>query len=181
MDDGRLTSSTGKTVNFTNVVLVMTSNAGASQMEQEPIGFQRVERDGEDEKVIKDLFAPEFRNRLDAVVRFNKLAAATMLKVVDKFVDQLNQLAADKNVVVHVSPEAKEWLAKKGYDPKFGARPLARVIDEHVKKPLSREMLFGKLKQGGLSFVTLEDDKLQLSSETLPIIDALNFETAQQS
>jgi ATP-dependent Clp protease ATP-binding subunit ClpA len=179
MDDGRLTSGTGKTVNFTNVVLIMTSNAGAALMEQEPIGFQRTERDGEDDKAVKDLFAPEFRNRLDAVIRFNKLAASTMLKVVDKFIEQLNKLAANKNVVVRVSPEAKDWLAKKGYNPKFGARPLARVIDEHIKKPLSREMLFGKLKQGGISFVTLEDDKLQLASETLSVVDTLDFEPAQ--
>jgi ATP-dependent Clp protease ATP-binding subunit ClpA len=179
MDDGRLTSGTGKTVNFTNVVLIMTSNAGAALMEQEPIGFQRTERDGEDEKVIKDLFAPEFRNRLDAVVRFNKLAPATMIKVVDKFLDELNTLASDKNVIIRASPEAKDWLAKKGYSPKFGARPLARVIDEYVKKPLSREMLFGKLKQGGISFLTLEDDVLQLSSEALPAVSTIDFKIAQ--
>ncbi len=167
MDDGRLTSSSGKTVNLTNAILIMTSNAGASLMEQEAIGFGRVDRVGEDDKIIKEFFAPEFRNRLDAIVRFNKLQSSTMIKVVDKFISQLNLLASEKNVIVKLSTEASEWLAKKGYDPKYGARPLARVIAEYVKKPLSQDMLFGKLKHGGIAFVTLEGDKLQLVAETL--------------
>lgn len=177
MDDGRLTSGSGKTVNFTNVILIMTSNAGASYLEQEAIGFGRTDRFGEDDKILKDLFAPEFRNRLDAVVKFNKLQPATMIKVVDKFVKELNELASDKNVIVRVSIEAQEWLAKKGYDPKYGARPLARVIAEHIKKPLSKEMLFGKLKKGGIAFVTLEENKIQLVAESIQPI--FNLEIAQ--
>jgi hypothetical protein len=179
MDDARLTSGAGKTVNFSNVILVMTSNAGASLLEGEPIGFGRTDRNGEDEKILKEIFAPEFRNRLDAVIRFNRLLPTTMTKIVDKFIKELNVLTAQKNVIVRVSDEAREWLAKKGYDPKFGARPLARVIAEHIKKPLSKEILFGKLKNGGISFVTLEADKIQLTAEDLPPVELPLLEFVQ--
>lgn len=166
MDNGTLTSSSGKSVSMKNVILIMTSNAGASEQEKNAIGFGRTERDGEDDKVINATFAPEFRNRLDAVVKFKRLNPATMEKIVEKFLGEMNKLAADKNVTIVLDAAAKKWLAEKGYDPKMGARPLGRVIDQHIKKALSREMLFGSLKDGGIANVTVADDgeKLVIAS-----------------
>jgi ATP-dependent Clp protease ATP-binding subunit ClpA len=159
-DDGRLTSKTGKTVSFQNVIIIMTSNAGAADMDRNAIGFGVSAREGEDDKALNSLFSPEFRNRLDAIVKFNKLTRENMSLVVDKFVDQLNKLAAEKNVTIQLSQEAREWLADKGYDPKMGARPLSRLIQSSIKVPLSREMLFGKLKQGGTVSVQVKADAL---------------------
>jgi ATP-dependent Clp protease ATP-binding subunit ClpA len=164
MDDAKLTSGSGKTVKFNNVYLLMTTNAGVIKTEAKAIGFGRVAESAEvDEKAIKRLFKPEFRNRLDAMIHFNPLQPEIMIKVVDKFIDNMNVLSALRNVTVDVSQAAKEWLATKGYDRVMGARPLTRVIDEHIKKPLSREMLFGSLKNGGTALVTLEDDALVLT------------------
>jgi midasin (ATPase involved in ribosome maturation) len=169
MDDGRLTSGTGKTVNFSNVILIMTSNIGANLLDQEPIGFNRTDRDGEDEKLLNTMFSPEFRNRLDAIIKFSRLQPSTMIKVVEKFLAQLSQLTANKQISIHISPEAKEWLSKKGYSHKYGARPLSRVIQEHIKKPLSKEILFGKLKLGGAAYITLDEDTLQITAEELAV------------
>ena len=149
MDHGKLTDHNGKSVDFRNVILIMTSNAGASDLAKAPIGFNRDERTGEDEEAINNLFSPEFRNRLDAVIPFAALAPETISKVVDKFIFELEAQLADRSVTIELSEEAKEWLAKKGYDPKYGARPLARVIQEHIKTPLAEEVLFGKLEKGG--------------------------------
>jgi ATP-dependent Clp protease ATP-binding subunit ClpA len=160
MDHGKLTDHNGKTVDFRNVVLIMTTNAGASDMAKEAIGFGRDTREGEDEDAIKRLFTPEFRNRLDATIAFAGLTPEIVGRVVEKFVMQLEAQLADRNVTIELSSAAKEWLAERGYDKLYGARPLARVIQEHIKKPLAEELLFGKLVKGGSVKVTLRDGKL---------------------
>ena len=160
MDHGKLTDHNGKHVDFRNVILIMTTNAGASDMAKEAIGFGRDARDGEDEEAIKRLFTPEFRNRLDAVIAFAALTPEIVGRVVEKFVMQLEAQLADRNVTIELSSGAKEWLAERGYDRLYGARPLARVIQEHIKKPLAEELLFGKLVKGGAVKVTLADGRL---------------------
>ena len=160
MDHGKLTDHNGKTVDFRNVILIMTTNAGASEMTKEAIGFNREGREGEDGEAIKRMFTPEFRNRLDAVIPFAALGQEIVGRVVEKFVMQLEAQLADRNVTIELSSAAKEWLAERGYDKLYGARPLARVIQEHVKKPLAEELLFGKLVKGGAVKVGLADKKL---------------------
>ena len=160
MDHGKLTDHNGKSVDFRNVILIMTTNAGASDMAKEAIGFGSPVRKGEDEEAIKRLFTPEFRNRLDAIIPFAGLTEETVGRVVEKFVMQLEAQLADRNVTIELSSGAKEWLAERGYDPLYGARPLARVIQEHIKKPLAEELLFGKLVKGGSVKVNLVDGKL---------------------
>ncbi|WP_404421051.1 ATP-dependent Clp protease ATP-binding subunit ClpA [Thalassospira australica] len=158
MDHGKLTDNNGKTVDFRNVVLVMTTNAGASDMARPPIGFKREMRTGEDEEAIKRTFSPEFRNRLDAVIPFANLQPDVVKMVVDKFILQLEVQLADRNVSIELTEAARTWLGERGYDAAFGARPLGRVIQEHVKKPLAEELLFGKLEKGGAVLVDIEDD-----------------------
>jgi len=158
MDHGKLTDHNGKTVDFRNVVLIMTTNAGASDMQKPPIGFGRSKREGEDTDALNRLFAPEFRNRLDAIVSFSGLPQEVVQQVVDKFVLQLEAQLADRNVTIELSDEARAWLAEKGYDPLMGARPLARLIQETIKKPLAEEVLFGKLVNGGAVKVVLEGE-----------------------
>jgi len=160
MDHGKLTDHNGKTVDFRNVILIMTTNAGASDMAKEAIGFGREVRTGEDEDAIKRLFTPEFRNRLDATITFAGLTPEIVGRVVEKFVMQLEAQLADRNVTIELSSAAKEWLAERGYDRLYGARPLGRVIQEHIKKPLAEELLFGKLVKGGAVKVTFKDGKL---------------------
>ncbi|HTW28666.1 MAG TPA: ATP-dependent Clp protease ATP-binding subunit ClpA [Acetobacteraceae bacterium] len=160
MDHGKLTDHNGKTVDFRNVILIMTTNAGASDLAKEAIGFGRTERQGEDEDAIKRLFTPEFRNRLDAVIAFANLTPEIVGRVVEKFVMQLEAQLADRNVTIELSSAAKEWLAERGYDRLYGARPLARVIQEYIKKPLAEELLFGRLARGGSVKVTMKDGKL---------------------
>ena len=162
MDHGKLTDHNGRTTDFRNVILIMTSNAGASEQAKEAIGFGRDRREGEDTAAIERTFTPEFRNRLDATISFAPLSKEVILKVVDKFVLQLEAQLMDRNVTFELSPDAAGWLADKGYDDKMGARPLARVIQEHLKKPLAEELLFGKLAKGGLVKVHLKDGKLDL-------------------
>lgn len=159
MDNGALTDSNGRKVDFRNVILIMTTNAGAADMEKPPIGFGRDVRSGEDEEAIKNMFAPEFRNRLDAVVPFGHLPPEVVSRVVEKFVLQLEAQLADRNVIIELDAEAAEWLAKEGYDKQMGARPLARLIQETIKKPLADEVLFGKLKNGGVVTVGVGKDK----------------------
>jgi ATP-dependent Clp protease ATP-binding subunit ClpA len=163
MDNGELTNSSGKTVSFRNVILIMTTNAGASELQKNTLGFGSNSIAGNDDKVIERMFAPEFRNRLDALIKFSALKSENMLRIVDKFIDQLNELAAAKNVVVNIDQAVKEWLAKEGYDPKMGARPLSRLIQSELKKPLSRRMLFGNLKNGGHAHVVMIDGKVVIS------------------
>lgn len=162
MDHGKLTDHNGKKIDFRNVVLIMTTNAGASDAAKEAIGFGRGKREGEDEEAIKKLFTPEFRNRLDAVIPFAPLGRETIDRVVEKFVLELEAQLIDRDVTFDLTPEATRWLGEKGYDDSFGARPLARVIQENIKKPLADEILFGKLQNGGTVRVLLdrEADKL---------------------
>ena len=162
MDHGKLTDHNGRSTDFRNVILIMTSNAGASEQAKEAIGFGRDRRDGEDTAAIERTFSPEFRNRLDATISFAPLSKEVIIKVVDKFVLQLEAQLMDRNVTFELSTKAANWLADKGYDDKMGARPLTRVIQEHLKKPLAEELLFGKLSKGGLVKVHLKDDKLDL-------------------
>ena len=162
MDHGKLTDHNGRTTDFRNVVLIMTSNAGAAEQAKEAIGFGRDKRTGEDTAAIERTFTPEFRNRLDAVISFGSLPKEVILQVVEKFVLQLEAQLMDRNVSIELTRPAAEWIADKGYDDKMGARPLGRVIQEHIKKPLAEELLFGKLAKGGLVKVGVKDGKLNL-------------------
>ncbi|GLK55605.1 ATP-dependent Clp protease ATP-binding subunit ClpA [Methylopila capsulata] len=155
MDHGKLTDHNGKQVDFRNVILIMTTNAGASDLAKEPIGFGRPKRSGEDTEAINRLFAPEFRNRLDSIIAFGNLPMEVVRHVVEKFVLQLEAQLADRNITIELTPEATDWLAERGYDPQMGARPLARLIQETIKTPLAEEVLFGKLKGGGAVRVVL--------------------------
>jgi len=160
MDHGKLTDHNGKSVDFRNVILIMTTNAGAADLAKEAIGFARDSREGDDQEAIQRMFTPEFRNRLDAIVPFKQLSKDTIGRVVDKFVIQLEAQLADRNVAIELSQAARDWLGDKGYDKNYGARPLGRVIQEHVKKPLAEELLFGKLVKGGLVRIGVIDGKL---------------------
>ena len=168
MDHGKLTDNNGKSVDFRNVILIMTTNAGAADMARAAIGFGSSKRTGDDLEAINKLFTPEFRNRLDAIVPFGPLPQPVINKVVQKFVLQLEAQLAERNVTFDLKPKATKWLAEKGYDEQMGARPLGRVIQEHIKKPLANEVLFGKLKDGGTVVVDVEKvdgkDKLKLTS-----------------
>ncbi len=172
MDHGKLTDHNGKVVDFRNVILIMTTNAGAADLAKASIGFERGAREGEDTDAINRMFTPEFRNRLDAIITFNALSADVIDRVVDKFALQLEGQLADRGVTVELSPEARGWLGRKGYDPLYGARPLGRIIQEHLKKPLAEELLFGALQKGGVVIVGLdkETDKLTFSYQSAPQI-----------
>jgi ATP-dependent Clp protease ATP-binding subunit ClpA len=159
MDHGRLTDHNGKQVNFRNVILIMTTNAGAADLARQAFGFTRNKREGDDHEAINRQFAPEFRNRLDAIVSFAHLNADVIGMVVEKFVLQLEAQLADRDVTIELSETAKAWLVQHGYDEQMGARPMARVIQEHIKKPLADEVLFGKLKGGGHVRVVLVKDE----------------------
>ena len=159
MDNGQLTDHNGKKIDFRNVVLIMTTNAGAMELSQETIGFGKAPRDDADQEAIKKLFTPEFRNRLDAVVPFDYLPPEVVEKVVEKFALQLELQLQERGVIISLAADAKAWLAKKGYDRLFGARPLERVIQEHIKTPLADELLFGRLKKGGEVVITIKDGK----------------------
>ena len=165
MDHGKLTDHNGRQVDFRNVILIMTTNAGASEMAKSAIGFGRDRREGEDTVAIEKTFTPEFRNRLDAVISFGALPKQVILQVVEKFVLQLEAQLIDRNVHIELSKPAAEWLADKGYDDKMGARPLGRVIQEHIKKPLAEELLFGKLAKGGIVKVGVKDGAIDLKIE----------------
>ncbi|MBJ3776467.1 ATP-dependent Clp protease ATP-binding subunit ClpA [Acuticoccus mangrovi] len=170
MDHGKLTDHNGKQVDFRNVILIMTTNAGAADLAKAPIGFNRSRREGEDAEAINKLFTPEFRNRLDAIVPFSPLPADVVHRVVEKFVMQLEAQLADRNVTFELSDEAVQWLAEEGYDEKMGARPLGRVIQEYIKRPLADQVLFGDLKKGGTVKVTVtedEDGKKSLALEAI--------------
>jgi ATP-dependent Clp protease ATP-binding subunit ClpA len=160
MDHGTLTDANGKKVDFRNIVLIMTTNAGASDSQRNSIGFGRGKLEGQDEEAIKKLFTPEFRNRLDAIVPFKPLTPEVIRMVVQKFVLQLEAQLADRHVTIETSEEAIDWLAKNGFDELYGARPLARVIQEQIKRPLADDILFGRLAKGGHVKVILVDGKL---------------------
>jgi ATP-dependent Clp protease ATP-binding subunit ClpA len=166
MDHGRLTDHNGKQVNFRNVILIMTTNAGAADMARAAFGFTRSKREGDDHEAINRQFAPEFRNRLDAIISFAHLNAEVIGMVVEKFVLQLEAQLADRDVTIELSEPAKAWLIQHGYDEQMGARPMARVIQEHIKKPLADEVLFGKLKGGGHVRVVLVTDEAAAEAGT---------------
>ena len=159
MDHGSLTDHNGKKIDFRNVILIMTTNAGAADMAKEAIGIGRSVREGDDEEAIKRMFTPEFRNRLDSTIAFNSLSPEIVAMVVDKFIIQLEAQLSDRNVSIELDDKSRAWLVEKGYDKHFGARPLSRVIQENIKTPLADELLFGKLMRGGLVKITIKDDK----------------------
>ena len=168
MDHGKLTDNNGKIVDFRNVVLIMTTNAGAQELSKSAIGFNRTHNEGADIEAIEKIFSPEFRNRLDAIIPFAPLGKDVIRLVVDKFIMQLDAQLADRNVEIELSEAAMDWLAERGYDAKYGARPLARVVQEHIKKPLADEMLFGGLVGGGLVFVDVADEDLTVTVKAPP-------------
>ena len=157
MDHGKLTDNNGKTIDFRNIILIMTSNAGAADLAKTPIGFGNKNSSGDDTTAIKSLFAPEFRNRLDAIIKFKNLDEGVIEKIVDKFIDQLEAQLEERKVTIELNKEAKLLLAEKGFDPVYGARPLARVIQEKIKKPLADKILFGDLANGGHIKVTIKE------------------------
>ena len=171
MDHGKLTDHNGKKVDFRNVILIMTTNAGAAEMAKPPIGFNRVKREGDDAEAINKMFTPEFRNRLDATIAFASLPTDVVYRVVEKFVMQLEAQLADRGVTFELTEEATKWLAEEGYDDRMGARPLARVIQEHIKAPLADEVLFGKLTKGGTVKVTVGKDENGKSKLDLEAIE----------
>ena len=160
MDHGTLTDNNGRKADFRNVVIVMTTNAGASEMNRPSIGFRQQDHASDAMEAIKRLFTPEFRNRLDAIIQFNPLDPTVITQVVDKFIFELEAQLQEKGVTIEVDESARLWLAERGYDPKMGARPMARVIQEHIKKPLAEELLFGRLVGGGEVHVHAEADRL---------------------
>ncbi len=175
MDHGKLTDHNGKKIDFRNVILIMTTNAGAAELAKPAIGFGSSKRTGDDEEAINRLFTPEFRNRLDAIIGFNSLPPAVVHRVVEKFVLQLEAQLADRGVTFELNEAATAWLAEKGYDDRMGARPLARLIQREIKTPLADEVLFGKLKKGGVvkvSTQTGDDGKAELKLDAIPDEDA---------
>jgi len=168
MDNGFVTGSNGKTADGRNTILIMTSNLGARDNENNTIGFGELGKEDEDDKAVKKFFAPEFRNRLDAVVKFTKLSPEVVIQIVKKFIGELNSQLKDKGIEIVAGANAVKWLAEKGYDKKMGARPLARLIDNKVKSPLSRRVLFGDLVEGGRVTITVENDDLVFAVSEIP-------------
>ncbi len=161
MDHGTLTDNNGRKIDFKNVILIMTTNAGAYELDKTSIGFAVQDNSTDGMLAINRMFSPEFRNRIDSIVQFKQLDAATIDQVVDKFICELESQLHDKSVTIDVSEEAREWIGKHGYDPKMGARPMSRVIQDNLRKPLSEELLFGRLTKGGSVFVVVNDDKIE--------------------
>ena len=168
MDHGKLTDNNGKAIDFRNVILIMTTNAGAQELSKAAIGFNRTTNVGADVEAIERMFTPEFRNRLDAIIPFASLGKDVIRRVVDKFIMQLDIQLADRNVEIELSEAARNWLADRGYDERYGARPLGRVVQEHIKKPLADELLFGQLVSGGIAFVDVVDDALSVTVKPPP-------------
>ena len=170
MDNGFVTGSNGKKADARQAIVILTSNLGASDAEKNNIGFGKMEKDYDNKDAVNRFFAPEFRNRLDGIIQFNKLDHVTMVKIVKKFIDELNALIKDKNIHVKPSIDAVEYLVKKGFNSKMGARPLFRIIEEEIKRPLSKEILFGKLTNGGVVNLTMDNDKFVFDLvEILPV------------
>ncbi|QDZ10403.1 ATP-dependent Clp protease ATP-binding subunit ClpA [Devosia ginsengisoli] len=169
MDHGKLTDHNGKSVDFRNVILIMTSNVGAMELAKSPIGFGRKREQGDDEEAINRLFTPEFRNRLDAIISFAPLPREVVRRVVEKFVLQLEGQLAERGVTINLLPEAADWLAERGYDERMGARPLGRVIQEHIKKPLADQVLFGELINGGTVTVAVVGEGAEAKLELVAV------------
>ena len=166
MDHGTLTDNNGRKADFRNIVLVMTTNAGAQEMSRASIGFTQQDHSTDGMAIIKKSFTPEFRNRLDAIIQFDPLDAHSIARVVDKLVVELESKLGSNNVTLELDDAARDWIADRGYDPKMGARPMARIIQEHIKRPLAEELLFGRLEDGGHVRITVGDDgKLKLNAE----------------
>lgn len=171
MDNGFVTGSNGKKADARNAIVIMTSNLGAREMEKNGIGFGDMDRSGEQDSAVTDFFAPEFRNRLDGIIKFDKLERSTMMLIVDKFIKEVNDMLADKGILIELTDAVKEFLVKKGFNKKMGARPLQRVIDDQIKKPMSKEVLFGKLVNGGHVTVDLEGENITLDiKEFMPTL-----------
>ena len=180
MDNGKLTDHHGKTVDFRNVVLIMTTNAGASDMAREGMGFGEVSKEDAGDEAVKKMFTPEFRNRLDAIVPFTYLTPEVVARVVDKFILQLELQLAEQNVHIRLDQEARDWMAERGYDRLFGARPMARLIQEKIKQPLAEELLFGKLKSGGEVNVHMKDGKMAFEITPAPPKTKVRKKTAKK-
>ena len=170
MDDARLTSSKGKTVDFSNVIFIMSSNFGAADAERLKIGFGDQDNSAIMDKEINKAFTPEFRNRLDAIVKFNRLTMVEMNLIVNAEIEKTEAMLSPKNISINVTQQARDWLAQNGYDPKMGARPFARMFEDKVKNPLSTEILFGKLANGGRVNVDMVDGVLTVTVLD-PVID----------
>ena len=182
MDNGFVTGSNGKKADARQAILIMTSNLGASDAEKNAVGFGALEKDGDPKDAINSFFAPEFRNRLDGIIKFGKLEHITMVRIIKKFVDELNALLKDKNVHVRPDTDAVEWLVKKGFDRKMGARPLQRIIDDSIKKPLSKEILFGRLVNGGVVELTIKDNAIDFNYiDILPVTPTVENDTENQT
>jgi ATP-dependent Clp protease ATP-binding subunit ClpA len=180
MDNGFITGSNGKKADGRNAIIIMTSNLGAADAEKNSVGFGSLERDGDPKDAVNRFFAPEFRNRLDGVIKFGKLDNDTMSKIVKKFIDELNALIKDKNIQVKPTSAAMEYLINKGFDSKMGARPLQRTIDNMIKRPLSKEILFGKLTNGGIVEIDVADKELKLNViDILPMPKLKNDELVE--
>lgn len=162
MDHGTLTDTNGRKVDFRNIILVMTTNAGAEEMSRASVGFTPQDHSNDSMEIIRRAFTPEFRNRLDSIIHFKPLDPRTIANVVDKFIIQLEAQLEEKKVTLRVDNAGRRWLADKGYDPKMGARPMARVIQEHIKKPLAEDILFGRLVKGGEIVITAKGSELVL-------------------
>jgi ATP-dependent Clp protease ATP-binding subunit ClpA len=174
MDNGFITGSNGKRADCRNLILILTTNAGAQDAEKNVIGFGTQEKDYSD-KDLKKFFTPEFRNRLDGIITFSKLSKETMVKVVEKFINELREQVKDKAIRIKINKDAIEYLIDKGFDPKMGARPLQRVIDKDIKRNLAKMMLFGELKNGGWATITVDGDQLMIvakgkESKTVPLL-----------
>ncbi|RLA00648.1 MAG: ATP-dependent Clp protease ATP-binding subunit ClpA, partial [Gammaproteobacteria bacterium] len=162
MDHGTLTDNNGRKADFRHVILVMTSNAGAQEMGRSSMGFTEQDHQTDGMEVIKRAFTPEFRNRLDGIIQFKSLSSEAVLRVADKSVLELEMLLQDKNVTLEIDNDARQWLADHGYDVQMGARPMARLVQEKIKRPLADELLFGKLSDGGHVRVVLKEGELAL-------------------
>jgi ATP-dependent Clp protease ATP-binding subunit ClpA len=168
MDNGFVTGSNGKQADGRNSILIMTSNLGAADNERNSIGFDDLEKFDEDEKAVKNFFAPEFRNRLDGIVKFGKLSQEVVKTIVEKFINELNIQVKDKNILIKADDHAVAWLSKKGYNKKMGARPLTRLIDTEIKTPLSKKVLFGELVEGGIVTISIAEDKPVFDIKPMP-------------
>ncbi len=174
MDHGNLTDHTGKSISFRNAIIIMTTNAGASELDKNVLGFERTSREGEDIAAIEKMFTPEFRNRLDSIIQFSSLSKDIVTKIVDKFIVELEVQLSEKNVSITLRDDAKHYLSEKGYDKKMGARPLARIIQNEIKKALADELLFGRLVNGGSVKVVIENNKISLEIDEESSISGLS-------